>query len=518
MMGDVRFYLTLLLRRLPLLLVIVVICTGIGLVAAITLPPVYRATARLVVESPQIPDNLATTTVQASEVEILQVIEQRLMSRANLLDLAQKFNVYSDRPDMGPNDIVADMRSRIEISLPQVSRNRAAFVSVSFLAPSGKMAAEVANELVSQILQENVTLRTSATGQTLEFFKQEVARLDEELAVQGARILAFKEQHKDALPDGLDYRRNRQSSLQERSLQLDRELSGLRDRRARLVEIYERTGRPDFSGESLTPEQRQLRQLKDQRAAALAIYSSDHPRVKSLDAQIAQLEEANIALGLGTENAPNITAYELQLSDIDGQIDFINEQKAIIQSELVGLAKAIEQTPINAITLGTLERDYDTLRIQYEQATASLADARTGDQIEAQSRGRRITVVQQAMAPTHPTDPNRKLIAAAGFAGGVGLAFAIFVLLELLNNTIRQPIDLVNRLGKPAFGTVPYIQTPGEVAIRRGVLLGTVLIPIIGICAGLYLIHSYYMPIDMLVDKVGHKLGIGTLLSRLGIG
>lgn len=518
MMSEVRFYLTLLFRRLPYLLVIVIICTGIGLVMAITLPPVYRATARLVVESPQIPDNLAATTVQASEVEILQVIEQRLMNRANLLDLAQRFNVYAGKPDMGPDAIVSDMRSRINISLPHTSHNRASFVSVSFQASTGEASAQVTNELVTQILQENVALRTGATGKTLEFFEQEVARLDDELSVQGSHILAFKEQHKDALPDGLDYRRNRQSSLQERVLQYDRELSGLRDRRARLVEIYERTGRPDFFGESLTPEQRQLRQLKDERAAAAVIYSPDHPRIKALDRQIAALEAANIALGLGTESAPNITTYELQLSDIDGQIEFINQQKDIIQGELVVLAQAIERTPTNAITLGTLERDYETLRVQYAQATASLAEARTGDQIEAQSRGRRITVTQQAVVPTHPTDPNRKLIAATGFAGGVGLAFAVFVLLELLNNTIRRPVDLVNRLGAPAFGTVPYVQTPGEAAIRRGLVLGTVLIPVIGMCAGLYLIHSFYMPIDEFAGKVANRLGIGTLLGWLGIG
>ncbi|MBO9436740.1 lipopolysaccharide biosynthesis protein [Ruegeria sp. R13_0] len=514
MMGEVRFYWALLLRRLPYLLIIVAICTAAGLVLAVTLPPVYRATARLVVESPQIPDDLAATTVQASEVEILQVIEQRLMNRVNLLDLAQKFNVYDGEADMGPDAIVADMRSRISISLPYASP----FVSVSFQSFSGQVSAAVTNELVTQILQENVALRTGATSLTLEFFVQEVARLDEELAAQGARILAFKENHKDALPEGLDYRRTRQSSLQERNLQLDRELSGLRDRRTRLVEIYERTGRPDFTGESLTPEQRQLRQLKDQRSAAVVIYSPDHPRVKSLDAQIAALEAANIALGLGTENAPNISAYELQLSDIDGQIDFISEQKTIIQTELNDLAAAIEQTPTNAITLGTLERDYDTLRIQYEQATASLAEARTGDQIEAQSRGRRITVTQQAIAPANPTDPNRKLIAAAGFAGGVGLAFGVFVLLELLNNTIRRPADLVSQLGVQAFGVVPYVQTSGQVALRRILVLCAILAPVLGVCVSLYLIHSHYMPLDLFVEEVGDKLGIDALLSRFGIG
>ncbi len=517
-MNEVRFYLSLFLRRLPLFIFIVLACTAGGLFLAVSLPPVYKAQARLVVESPQIPGELASSTVQASIVEILEVTQQRILTRANLLDLARRFDIYTEKPDMTPDAIVNDMRSRIEIQLPFNTFNRASFVTVSFAAPTGEISAQVTNELVTQILQENVAMRTNVTGQTLDFFVQEVARLDTELSDQGARILEFKEAHKEALPDSLDYRRNRQSSLQERLLQLDRELSGLRDRRARLVEIYERTGRSDLAGESLTPEQRRLRQLQDERASALVIYSSDHPRIKSLDGQIAALEAANIKLGLGTETAPNFTAFDLQVSDIDGQIEFIEEQKTIINSELEVLAKSIEATPTNAIALGTLERDYDNLRLQYAQATASLAEARTGDQIEAQSRGQRITVTEQAVVPNNPAAPSRKKIAAAGVAGGIGLSVGLFVLLEILNSALRRPVDVATQLGVPAFGTVPFIPTTGERLIRRSMIVASFIVPIAGVSVGLYLIHYYYLPLDLFLEKVTERLGVGSLLDRFNLG
>lgn len=518
-MSELRFYMSLLLQRLPYLSVIVLLCSIAGLFVAVTLPPVYRAEARLVVESPQIPGELASSTVQASVVEILEVIQQRLMTRSNLLDLSERFGVHADQPGLPPEEIVEDMRERIRIELPFFSAgNRASFVPVSFSAPSGEMSAQVVDALVAQILQENTAMRTSVTGQTLDFFVQEVARLDAELRDQGANILEFKEAHKNALPDSLDYRRRRQSSLQERILQLDRELSGLRDRRSRLVEIYERTGRPDILGESLTPEQRQLRQLQDQLASALVIYSPENPRIKSLKAQIAALEAANIRLGLGTESAPNITAFELQLSDLDGQIEFIEEEKATIASELDALGISIDATPTNAIALGTLERDYENLRLQYAQATASLAEARTGNQIEAQSRGQRISVAEQVSIPTNPAEPKRKLIVAAGFAGGLGLATGIFLLMELLNSAIRRPSDLTSQLGIQAFGTVPYMETGGQATLRRSkVALTFVAMGLIG-CGGLYLIHLYYMPLNLFIDAVAAKLGFEEILEHLGLG
>lgn len=522
MMSEVRFYLSLFLRRLHYFVLIILACTAAGVFLAIKLPPVYKAKAQLVVESPQIPGELASSTVQASIAEILEVIQQRLLTRANLLDLSRRFDVYAGQAEMTPDAIVENMRSRIEIQIPfntfNRASNRASFVTVSFAAPTGEMSAKITNELVTQILQENVAMRTNVTGQTLEFFIQEVARLDAEMSDQGARILKFKEAHKDALPDSLDYRRSRQSSLQERLLLLDRELSGLRDRRARLVDIYERTGRSDLAGESLTPEQRRLRQLQDERASALVIYSIDHPRIRSLDGQIAALEAENIRLGLGTETAPNFTAFELQVSDIDGQVAFIEEQKTIISTELDALEKSIEATPTNAITLGTLERDYENLRLQYTQATASLAEARTGDQIEAQSRGQRITVTEQAVVPGSPAEPNRKLIAASGAAAGTALAIGFFLLLEVLNSAIRRPIELTERLGTPAFGIVPYIQTTREIINRRIIVAACVIFPVAGTGIALYLIDQHYLPLDLFFEQIAQKLGIETLLDRFKLG
>jgi succinoglycan biosynthesis transport protein ExoP len=513
MMQDARFHLALFFRRIHYFILIAVIGTVIGLVMAFTLPPVYRAQAQLVVEAPQIPGDLASSTVETSVVEILEVIQQRLLTRANLLELSQQYDVHAASADLNPDNIVNDMRTRINIELPLGTRDRASFVRVSFDAPTGEMSAQVTNELVNQILQQNVEMRTSVAGQTLDFFERDVARLDAKLAEQGNRILMFQEANKNALPDSLDYRRDRQSSLQERVLQLERELSNLRDRRARLVEIYDRTGRTDILGETMTPEQRQLQQLKDQLASALVIYSPQNPRIRSLEAQIAALEAANIRLGLGKQNAPNITAFEFQLSDIDGQISFIVEQKDVIEQELNELALSIDSTPTNSITLGTLERDYDNIRLQYTQATAGLAEARTGEQIEAQSRGQRITVTEQAVVPDSPSSPNRKLIVAAGIGAGIAGGIGLLVLFEIFNNTIRRPVELTNRLGTSTFATIPYIETRQDVMGRRWVAICVLFVVVVGTPAILYLVHSYYLPLDALFDKVSDRLG----LARFGI-
>ena len=78
-MLDLRFYFALFLRRLPYFLIFTVAGAAVGLALAFTLPPSYQAQARLVVESEQIPDELAASTVRTEATEQLQIIQQRIL-------------------------------------------------------------------------------------------------------------------------------------------------------------------------------------------------------------------------------------------------------------------------------------------------------------------------------------------------------------------------------------------------------------------------------------------------------
>ncbi|WP_120499347.1 lipopolysaccharide biosynthesis protein [Roseovarius sp. EL26] len=515
MIEDTKFYVSLFLRRLHYFLVVALAISTMGLTVAYTLPPVYEAEAQLLVESPQIPGNLATSTVEADTSEILQIIKRRILTRANILEIARDFDVYEDQPGISADSIVEDMRRRIGMSLPR-NRTGASFVIVSFEADNGLLSAQVTNEVVTRILEENVSMRQAASGQTLEFFKREVARLDQGLADQGQEILQFQLQNKDALPDSLNFRRTRLSAVQERKLQIDRELVSLRDRRTRLKDLFELTGETLPQDDALTPDERRLKALQDQLASALAIYSDQNPKIRHLRKQL-EVMEARVARQANSANGgiEKLSPFELQMADIEGQIVFQLEQLANVESELLELEKSIDDTPANAVTLGVFERDYANLRIQYNQATADLAAARTGDQIEAQSRGQRISVIEQAVPPREPTDPDRKKIAIAGIGGGIMAGLGLIALLELMNSSIRRPADLSNKLGITPFVTIPYIRTRRQVLMRRTIIFSALIIVIAGIPTCLFLLHTYYLPMDMLIEKAINKSGLGSILDQL---
>src|SRR5690606_29284274 len=91
--NDIRFYLSILVRRLPLLIAIAALVTGIGVMIAYLMPPTYQASARILVEPPQIPADMARPTVQTNPMEQLQIIQQELTTREYLVDLARRLDI-----------------------------------------------------------------------------------------------------------------------------------------------------------------------------------------------------------------------------------------------------------------------------------------------------------------------------------------------------------------------------------------------------------------------------------------
>ena len=132
---DLKFYYQLMLRRLPVMTVIFTLCAGLGVALAMTLPPKYEADAKLLVERAQIPGGLAESTVQIEANQQLQVIQQRLLTRANLVDVANKYRVFRGETGLSPDDVVDRMRDQTDIRL-LTGRDRATFMEISFTSGS----------------------------------------------------------------------------------------------------------------------------------------------------------------------------------------------------------------------------------------------------------------------------------------------------------------------------------------------------------------------------------------------
>lgn len=514
-------------RRLGLVLSFAIATFLIFAAVAYLLPPKYKASATILVESQQIPTSLVQSTVASNAAERIRVIEQRLLTRATLLDIAAKHRVFADRPDMSPSQIFEAMRDATTFELVNLGGRRggnAIAFTVAFESSNPRVAAAVANELVTLILEQNVKLRTGRAAQTYEFFEQEVARLSDELQKIENEIVAFKKANRDSLPESLDYRRDRLALTQQRISLLERERANLLDEKRILAAGLED---PELLAQQLdrplTENEKELRALERERARQRAILAESHPRIRALDARIAALrkivaEEQGAADGAAEDAGASgrnaiIRKVEQDIAVIDKRIANIEEEIAQLDREQHELERTISQTPSVEMALAGLNRRYAGLQAQYRDVQAKLASAATGEQLELKQQAERFEVIEQPSVPERPASPNRPLILLAGLGAGLGGGVALAFLIEFLNRRVRRPSEIVAALNIEPLAVIPLVRTAAEIRAQRRRRALVALGVIAATAGGLAALHFLYLPLDLLAERAIEKARLDSLVG-----
>jgi protein tyrosine kinase modulator len=195
------YYLGVLRRRWLYFAVPFVSVLLVGLAAIYLWPATYFSEGKILVQSQQIPAELVRPTVTSAAQERIQVIEQRTMTRDNLLAIVDKFKLFPERRAlMSPTQLVELMKKSIKIEpVAQplafsrgTSLNPTVIFTVGFEYSDPQNAARVANELVTRILDLDLRDRTSRATDTTRFLAREVQRLQAENNVIDAKLAQAK--------------------------------------------------------------------------------------------------------------------------------------------------------------------------------------------------------------------------------------------------------------------------------------------------------------------------------------
>ncbi|HXM35212.1 MAG TPA: GNVR domain-containing protein [Pyrinomonadaceae bacterium] len=196
------FYWELIKRRWAYFIIPFVVIASAGVGVALLWPATYLSEGIILVQSQQIPTELVRPTVTSAAQERLQVIEQRTMSRDNLVAIIDKFQLFPDkRTLMSITELVALMKQQtkiapvdLQLDFKQRSRleNPTIVFSVGFEYSDPATAARVANELVTRILSEDLRDRRSRATDTTKFLAREVQRLEADNAALDTRIAQLR--------------------------------------------------------------------------------------------------------------------------------------------------------------------------------------------------------------------------------------------------------------------------------------------------------------------------------------
>ena len=330
-----------LFRRAGLILLVTTVFTVAGILFALSSDRVYRASAVLQVQN-IIPSGTVSAPASSTSQRI-QTIEQQMMSRENLLALGERHGVF-DGTNLTPSERHQLMRQSISIeavsSMPggfQRDGSLSALI-VSASAASPEVAAAMANEIAGDLVQENTRSRRLRAEASLQFYRSEEARIEDQITAIEAEIAAFQVRNEDAMPGSLALRRDELARLSETRMELQREINEARSEVASL----------DPAGRGVT--QRRAAQLTE-------LIGRRNAEVMEINAQV---EAIQALFQRGSELEVQVNALNRRMATLQGQLDTIIDRRR--EAEITSRLEGDDQTERFELLDPALPPDYPVSR------------------------------------------------------------------------------------------------------------------------------------------------------------
>jgi capsular exopolysaccharide synthesis family protein len=317
-------------------------------------------------------------------------------------------------------------------------------VDVTFVAADPSFAAEAVNLLAREYVDQNSELRRQNVTTSLEWLTQELARQKTKLEDSERAMATYREQQNAmSLED-------RQNIVVARLNQLNDVATRARTGLAQKKSLYDQVM---ALGSNVSPDtipailqnqyiqaiKTQLADLERERANLSERYGDRHPEIIKINASIRD------------------ASRQLQ-AELSKAIDAIKNDYQSAVAEEKTLASALEDQKGTAMALSrksvsytVLEREAQSNRQVYE----SLLQREKELQVLASSRGNNVRLMEPAEPPGAPFTPNvRRSLLLASIAGLV-LACGLVFGLNYLDDTVKTPDDITNKLKVPFLGMVP---------------------------------------------------------------
>ena len=439
-----------------------------GLVVALlfTLPqtPIYRARASLEIQNLNenflnLRDVNPTTsegTAAAPEYE-LQTQVQILQSESVLdrviakLLLAQRFateerggRTAAWRKVLGLPDPQPDTREQL---LRRVSKNltiqaqaKTRLIEIFYNSADPQLAADIANALTTEFIQQNLDSRWKTTQKTGEWLTRQM----EDTRIKLER--AEDELQRYANSTGLVFTSEEDNIAEEKLRQLQEELSKATADRVTAQSKFESASKssPESLPEVLDDKtlgdlQVRLADLRRQLAELSSTLTPSHPSVKKVQAQVTALQAA-----LDTKR--NAIVQRIQ-----NEYQAAQRRETLLTRNYEAQARLVSEQAAKVAHYNILKREVDTNRELYDSMLRSVQDAGVSSALRASN----VRVVDSAFPPNRRYRPSYPINMALGLLAGVFFGTALIVMLEHADRTIQSPGEVSLSLGVPELGVIP---------------------------------------------------------------
>lgn len=448
------------------------------------LPSVYRSETLILVEQQKVPEQYVVANVSIDLPEQLQSMTQQILSRTRLERIIEKYHLYTrQRARSGPDGLVDQMRKDIQIQLVEAPGKRGELTAfrIIFSAPTPTLAQQIATQLTSLFIDENIQEQSQRAENTTDFLSSELNAARDSLAVQEAKVKQFKSQNLGELPSQMDANVHILSGLQERYHNLGESLNRAQEQRLYLESLlaqYRSVRTGEAGAETPASLERELTKMRADLEDMQTRYTEKHPDVIRLKGLIAKTEklkrdlQAQMATSDDGQKTPT-SASDLQAMQpklqVEGQLkanaqETQNTRREMqeLQTQIAAYQSRLNTTPIREQQLTDLTRDYEQSKANYDSLLKKQMQSQLATNLEKRQQGKGFRIIDPPSFAHKPYSPDRVKFSLLGLIAGFLLGFGLVFLTEFLDDHIREEADITQMTNARILAGIPRLATPAD--------------------------------------------------------
>lgn len=492
-------------RKWLIILPAIAIATAISWVVY-QLPDLYESSTLIVVKPSTLPNTVVPTMTEDGLTRQINSIAQVVTSRSSLEPLIQKYDLYKAEKQRGePMEVLIDyMRASIKVEVNTSRNDITNGFNIKYRGRNAKTTQAVTSELASKYIDAQTQNTINSTSSAKQFIDQQVNQTKEELDLVDRERLDFMQKNVGNLPSEAASLVGQLTGLREQQKTYIAEVGRYQDRRSALtsqlalVKKSSEQAKEDIAENTTDPKTTlawaqlvsRKADLESQLTRMLTELRPKHPDVLAKQAEVDSVKEAMAQMITEWQqrikekqeklrDRPDLTVgnLESELQIVDGEIKRGQRVLGDLDGQIGQVMERINNVPGAEVTLGALDRDYQTKKSQYDALLKQAQTIGLGADAASQQQGEGIQVIDPANLPVRPVAPKRAILMGAGIAIGlaVGLFLAgLFEVPRLL--TIQTGEDAAHYTSLPVLMTLPELLTAEEarsVPRRRKLLLAT---------------------------------------------
>ena len=477
---SLEHYIQVVLRRKWLLLSVALTVLFLATLQVFTATPIYEATSTLQID-PEDQKVLPYEQVESGAVGGSRDLEQYLWTQAEKLqsqglasrvverlDLSQEpafteparkgvlIDVMSGLREVASfliagagDEDEGDSRKLVSDFLDQLTvrplRNTR-LIEVTFASPEAELAAEVANSLGEEFIEQHLEGKFEATSRATQFLEKQLEDLQIQVEQSEQDLLRYaQEQNIVNLTERETIAKKRLADLSDELTAAETEYLSEQARftatRSATTEVFPEV----LKSESMRDIEEKLSTLEAELSGLSSLYGPEWPRVKTLRSEIAGLR---IQLSAQQRKALSSTSQEAALA---------GDRRARLQAAVAEQRTLVDRLNEASIQYNILKRESESNKDLYEGLLQRLKEAG----VSAGLRSSNIRIADQATVPRFAASPKKARSLALALVLGLFLGTGLVFLVDALDNTLKGADDVTDTLGLPSLGVIPRLEAAG---------------------------------------------------------